>query len=365
VHYFQQPTAIITANGQSITEKTGVVNTLIPELAVNQAIFSPSLLYSATTAKLYVQQARQITDSTKIGVVASVSKAFYNLLLTLQQIGVLKEDTLLFSRNVTDAYHQYIGGIVDATDYEEATITLNNAKAQLRQATENVIPQYALLKQLMGFKPEDQFNVGYDTAQMMKDIALDTTQQLKYEQRIEYQQLMTAKELQRKAVLYNELSFLPTLGAYYDYNYELESNSFSNLFSAAYPNSLIGVSLNLPLFTGLSRIESVHRAKLQAQLLDWSEVSLKADIYTQYATAIANYNSNLFNMNQLQQNVALSKKVYGVVVLQYRQGIVPYLNVITAESNLIASEINYLNALFTVLSSKIDVEQAMGVIVYK
>jgi outer membrane protein TolC len=43
---------------------------------------------------------------------------------------------------------------------------------------------------------------------------------------------------------------------------------------------------------------------------------------------------------------------------------VPYLNVITAQSNLITSEIGYINALFQVLSSKVDVEQAMGVIAY-
>jgi multidrug efflux system outer membrane protein len=48
------------------------------------------------------------------------------------------------------------------------------------------------------------------------------------------------------------------------------------------------------------------------------------------------------------------------VGLQYKQGIVPYLNVITAESNLISSEIGYLNALAQLLSNKIDLEKSMG-----
>jgi len=38
--------------------------------------------------------------------------------------------------------------------------------------------------------------------------------------------------------------------------------------------------------------------------------------------------------------------------------------VITAETNLINSEINYLNALFQVLSNKIDLQKAMGNITY-
>ena len=368
VHYIQLPTTFVTnaadTTGTRIAQRTGIVNTFIPSLTASEELFSPSLLYAATSAHLFVKQAEQIIDSTKINIVSSVSKSFYNLLLTLQQIDVLKEDTVRLYKNYMDAYHQYVGGIVDETDYEEAAITLNNSKAQLRQASENVIPQYAFLKQLMGYPPQTQFNVVYDTTEMVNDIAIDTTQQLQYEKRIEYQQLMTAKKIQHKIINYNRLSFLPSLNLYYNYNYEFESNTLPTLFNNAYPYSLVGLAINLPIFTGLSRMENLHKAKLQAQILDWSEVSLKSAIYTDYTTALANYNSNLYNMHQLQDNVAMAKKVYYVVGLQYKQGIVAYLNVITAESNLIASQIGYINALSQVLSSKIDLQKAMGVITY-
>ena len=108
----------------------------------------------------------------------------------------------------------------------------------------------------------------------------------------------------------------------------------------------------------------MHKAKLQAQILDWNQTDLKSGIYTQYTTALASYKGNYYNLQLLQKNVALSKRVYFVVELQYKQGIVPYLNVITAQSNLITSEINYINALFQVLSNKVDLQKAMGQISY-
>jgi multidrug efflux system outer membrane protein len=40
--------------------------------------------------------------------------------------------------------------------------------------------------------------------------------------------------------------------------------------------------------------------------------------------------------------------------------VIPYLNVITAESNLISSDISYLNALFQVLSNKVELDKALG-----
>lgn len=365
-HYFELPTAFQTntANpeGPLLPVHTGVYNELIPEAAVTETFFSPDLLYAASSAHLYVQQAKQGTDSTKIGVIASISKSFYNLLLTLEQINVLKEDTARLGRNLRDTYHQYVGGIVDKTDYKEAAISLNNTLAQLKQANENVVPQYATLKQAIGFEPERQFNIAYDTAQMMQEIAFDTTQVLKYENRIEYQQVETAKKLQEHLVNYYRLDFLPSLSAFYNYNYPYESNSFSNLFTQAYPNSLIGIGIDIPIFTGMRRIENVQKAKLQEQQIDWGEVNLKSNIYTQYTTAMANYKSNLYSLHFDQENVSLGKDVYDVVSLQYKQGIVPYLNVITAETELITAEVNYYNALFEVLSSKIDLEQSMGLI---
>jgi outer membrane protein TolC len=261
-----------------------------------------------------------------------------------------------------DAYHQYVGGIVDKTDYEQATITLNNSKAQLKQAVENVIPQYASLKQLMGFPPEKNFNVRFDTSQMMREIAFDTNQPLQYKNRIEYQLLETARGLQQQNINYYRYNFLPTLSAFYTYDYEYENSNFSNLFPQAYPYSYVGASLTIPLFTGFGRLESVQRAKLQGQIIDLSEVNLKASIYSQYASALANYKSNLYDLNVLKVNRSMAKDVYTVVSLQYKQGIVPYLNVITAEDNLISSEINYINALFQVLLNKVELEKALGTI---
>lgn len=353
-----------TSGSSSTATRTTYANTFVPELQVSQAIFNPSLLYASKSAPLYIQQAQQVSDSTKIFIVSTVSKSFYNVLLTLEQINVLKEDTARLGRSLRDSYHQYVGGIVDETDYEEAEISLNNSKAQLKQANENVVPEYAVLKQYMGYPPGKQFNVNFDTLQMMRDIRIDTTQQLDYEKRIEVQQVKTQQALQNQLVNYYRLSFLPTVSAFYNYNLDFENNHASDLFNSSYPTSLVGLSVSIPIFTGFYRVNNLRKARLQERQLDWDAVDLKSQIYSQYSSSLANYKGNFYNLQLLQKNVTLAKRVYFVVQLQYKQGIVAYLNVITAESNLISSEISYLNALFTVLSNKIDLEKAMGTITY-
>src|SRR5580704_5795705 len=361
-HYNTLPTGFFTDSGKIVNSKTGVINTVTPTLQVTQTIFNPALLYAVHAAPLYVKQAQQITDSTKIEIIAAVSKSFYSLLNTLEQINVLKEDTARLAKNVSDTYHQFVSGVSDKTNYDEALISLNNSLFSLRQAIENVRPQYALLKQVMGYPPIRQFNVLYDTLQMQSDIVFDTTQQLQFEKRIEYQVLQTTKQLQLQTVNYYRHAWLPTLGAFYNYENEYQSNQFNNLFSKAYPFNYEGLQLTLPIFTGLARINNIKRARLQYDLLDWQEVLLKSQIWNDYTTAVSNYKSNLYNLHLSKENTSLARETYDIVNLQYLQGIVPYLNVITAETNLITSELTYETSLFQVLSSKIDLEKAMGII---
>ena len=76
-HYFQLPTSFIanqtTPGGELVPTKTGIYNTFIPQLAVTETLFSPEVLYAATSAHLYVKQAEQSDlDSTKIGLISSV-----------------------------------------------------------------------------------------------------------------------------------------------------------------------------------------------------------------------------------------------------------------------------------------------------
>ena len=359
-HYFQLPTTFANLNGSLSGFQSGVTNVAIPSVTASQALFTTDLLLAVKASKLNILESKQITASVKIDVVSGVTKAFYDLLLSIQQIGVYKEDTARLKKNQSDAYSRYKSGIVDKVDYKQATISLNNSLSQLKTATEAIQAKYASLKQLMGYPAEKRFTVKFDTVQMMQEIYIDTNARLQFEKRIEYQELETAKRIQRETTLYYQLGFLPSLSAFYNYNYEFESNSYSDLYAKAYPYSLFGLQLNIPIFTGFRRNENVHKAKLQERRTDWDEINLKLEIYTQYKQAIASYKSNLYYLETQRENVAMAREVYDIVKLQYREGVKAYLDVIVAESDLRTSEINYLNALFSLLESKIDLEQAMG-----
>jgi outer membrane protein TolC len=358
--YFQLPTSFANLGGSYQAFQAGVHYNAIPSLTVSQTLFSNDVLFAARAIKLNNLEAQQITTSTKIEMVSGVTKAFYDLLLSIQQIGVYKEDTARLKKNLSDAFSQYENGIVDQVDYKMANISLNNSLSQLQTATETVGAKYASLQQLMGFPPEKKFAVLFDTVQMMRDIYIDTTIQLEFEKRIEYQVLETAKKIQMESTHYYQLGFLPSLSAFYDYDLAYENNAYSDLYKNSYPYSFFGLQLTLPIFTGFKRNENLSKSKLIERRIDWDEVNLKLGIYTQYKQAMASYKSNFYFLNKQRENESMALEVYSIVKMQYQQGIKAYIDVIISESDLQTSEINYLNALFHLLESKIDLEKAMG-----
>jgi outer membrane protein TolC len=359
-HNFQLPTFNFNGN----LSHSGTYNTSGANLALTQNIFNRDVLLASRTSKDVRLSTSENTKEQKINLAVLVSKAFYDLILTTQQLKVTEEDIVRISQSLKDAYYQYQAGIVDKTDYKRATISLNNAKAQKKFGDESLKSKFAYLKELMGYPVSKNFDLVYDSAQMEQEVLIDTLQNINYTNRIEIQQLETQKKLQQYNLQYYKWSFLPDVYAFGNYNLNFLNNQFSKLYSQSYPNSFAGITLSLPIFQGGKRLQQIKQAQFQVTQANNDIRSFENKVNTQYQQALSDYKSNLYNYYSLKENLSLANEVYDVIRLQYRSGVKAYLDVITAESDLRTAQINYYNALFQVLSSKIDVAQSLGKINY-
>jgi len=344
--------------------KTGVYNNSYVNLGLTQTLFNRDVLLAARTKKDVMTNIRQTTITDRIDIAVNVTKAFYNVLLTSKQIEVLDDDIRRLERNLKDTYNQYQGGLVDKTDYKRATITLNNSKAERKSNQEALKANYAALKQLMGYSGKDSIHLLYDSAAMEGEVLIDTLTSVDFSKRIEFQQLMTQKHLQEADVKYAKWAYIPTVSAGAGYNFNYLNNQFSKLYDNNLPFSYAGVTVGFPIFQGTKRTQNIRAAELQLTRIDWDIVNLQNVIITQYAQSMAAYKSNLNNYYVLRENLALARDVFNTIELQYRSGVKAYLELITAETDLRNAQSNYSDALYQVLSSKIDVQKAMGTVQY-
>lgn len=360
-HNFQLQTSIIGGN----PVKLGVDNTSAGQFTASQYLFNRDALLALQSKGDVITQSKQTTESRKIDVAVSVSKAYYDIIATKQQINVSDQNINRLEKSMNNAFQQYKAGIADKTDYKRATIALNNTKA-VKQSNEVLLKaKIEYLKYLMGYPTTGELNIVYDSLQMEKELSLDTAQQeANYKNRIEFRLLETQQKLQEANVKYNKWAYLPNVSLNGAYNLNYLNNDFGKLYGNNLPNSYAALTFSFPIFQGGKRKYNISTAQFQLKRTQLDIAALKNNVNAQYASALASYKSNLANYTALKENVALAQEVYDVINMQYLNGIKTYIEVITAETDLRISQINYYNALYQVLASKIDVQKAQGQVVY-
>ncbi len=359
-HNLILPASVIGGN----TVRFGTNNNSAGQLTATQNIFDRNILLARRTSQDVQKLAGQNTSNNKIDLAVNVSKAFYDVLLTVQQIKVAESNITRIERSLKDAYNQYSAGIVDKIDYKRATITLNNSLASKKSNEDLLVSKLEWLKALMNYPEKATLQIVFDSLQMENEIVLDTLQLPDYRSRIEYSQLLTQRSLLVSNLDYNKWAYLPTVSAFGAYNLNFLNNNLGELYSRLYPNLFLGLRVGLPLYQGGRRKSNISIAEMELQRNELDISNFQIAVRAEYAEALAIYKRNHTSYLTLKENMKLAEEVYDVIQLQYRSGVKTYLEVITSETDLRAAQINYYNAVFQLLASKIDVQKSLGQINY-
>jgi len=362
-HYLLQPVSIFpdftNPEGPKREVTTGVVNTSSVQIGANQVIYSPEAIIAGTSAKYYRRQSVQSNKEQLINLILNISKAFYNVLLTEARLDIFLEDRARIDRSLKDAFSLYETGLNDKIDYQRARIALNNKEAEIGGTREEIKASYAYLKELIGYPVSYPLSIAGDS-NIAEKARLDTSVSVNPRDRIEYQLLVTNMQIQHAAVNYQRLQFLPTVTAFANYNIVYQNDEFRALYDRDFPNSSAGLRVIMPIFEGGRRIHMLKIARLRLNDLQLDTLNLKSRINTEFETAIASYKMNLKALGAARENVKLADGIYNTIRLQYNQGIKSFLEVIVSEADLRSARINELNALYRLITSKLEVDAALG-----
>ena len=347
---------------QGQATRIGVKNNSTVGFQADQAILSPELFQASRASKYIRRQNNLNVEDTKINTVVDISKAYYDILTSEETIKIIQENIVRLERQYTEANARYQTGLVDKIDFKRAQISLNNVKAQLKSAREARKFKYDYLKSLLNIPMVEEISLSFLNQSLESNILLDTTEILDIARRVEFRQLETLRDIQKLNTQYQKWSFMPRLGAYANYNLNYLNNNFGDLYAHNYPNSVVGLTLSFPIFTGTKRLQEIRKSELQEERIEWDLQNLENQISSQYSSAMANYRSNMNEWRNSKENMELSEEVYNTIKLQYDAGVKTYLELMTAESDLRTTQLNYLNSLYAVLSSKLDIQKALGTV---
>jgi outer membrane protein len=343
-------------------------------VTINQLLFNTTYLVGLKAAGTYKELSEKTSEQTQIQVIEGVTKAYYAVLVNNERIllfdgNIARVDSLL---RTTTALNQ--NGFAEAIDVDRTQVTLNNLKSERLKFLNLQNLSLGLLKFQMNYPMDKDLNVAGSLSDLKvnENLFNEYEEGWDYKNRIEYKILDTQRRLQELDIKNQQSRSYPSLVGFANLGYSTQSPDIGGVFKTNtnlsddgrigpdqwYSYSTFGISLNVPIFSGLQRTYQAQQAKLSLIKIENSFTSLKQgiDLSIQQNTIV--YKNALETFRSQRENMELADRVARVTKIKYEQGVGSNIEVTDAESSLRESQVNYYNALFDAILAKIDLDRA-------
>ena len=345
-------------------------------LTLNQLIFNGSYIVGLKAASTFKDLALKTTEQTQEDIIQQVTKAYYAVLINRERsrlfdsnigrVDSLLKNTIALNRN----------GFAESIDVDRVRVTLNNLVTERDKFNNLNELGLQLLKFQMNY-PQDQ---PMDVRGQIEDLRVDTTMAQysrngwDYRSRPDYKVLEVNYKLQELNVKNQYATAMPVISAFGSLGASSQSTDISGLFSTNskiaetstlgpdkwYSFSQVGVSLSIPIFTGLSRTARIQQEKLKLMQIENNFTNMRNSIDLQIAQASLSFENALRTLMSQRENQDLAGNVARVTKIKYQQGVSSSLEVTDAENALRNAQTNYYSALFDAMVAKVDLDKAFG-----
>ncbi len=267
--YIKIPTTLIPGEffnqpGTFIPLKFGVQYQSNLTVTASQILFDPNYLVGLQARKTYKELYDRSYTRSKIDVSVNVTKAYYQVLVGVEQLRLLQADIDQLKQQVDETVARNKQGFVEKIDVDRITVQYNSLVTKKENTVRLMELNYEVLKFQMGMPIKDNLLLKDKLADVPlvatgPDAVDDTTV---YRNRIEYNLLETQEKLNEFDLKSKKGQFLPKLTANASYAASYQNNSFSDLYTMNFPSSYIGLTLNVPIFTGFQHLNQYRQSQI-------------------------------------------------------------------------------------------------------
>lgn len=295
----------------------------------------------------------------------AVTQAYYQVIFLKENIKVL-ENTITNLEQIkkeTDAYIKE--GFRENLDGEQIKLSVDITKNTLIKTRTQAEMAERGLKLQMGYPVNEPIELTDDFSTLKSDVAEDYILNAQNGQ-FDVKQNMNVRLIERLAMLNKQNRDLemsksfPSLRVFANYSY----NGFSNdkkqpvLFGSnnTFYNggTLVGFSLNVPIFSSLNRYSAFKKAGLEWKKTEIQKSQVEEGLKAQYENTIANYKNTWATLQNDIGNLALAEKIRSTNRIKFQEGLINSFELTNAESQYLQALSAYYNTLYTLLLHKLE-----------
>ncbi len=326
----------------------------------NQQVFTG--LKAAKAGESFYNLSAELTEE---GIIQQVATAYYQLLVSREQLKTLEANIQSISRIETTVADQFKNGLAKKIDLDRVRVNLTNVKTQRDQLANGITQQENVLKFYIGMPVETMIDIPDAELKKINEDAASRYADFKVEELTRYRLLMKQEELlgyQKKAAI---AEYFPTLSLTGNFQRNGMSDRFDllrgeNSTAVKYNASAIGLTLNIPIFDGFARRSRVKQADIEIQQIQQDIKNTKNSLSLSHRNANLALKNNISTINAQDENVRLASEVYASTQNNYNNGLATLTDLLNAETSLVDAQNSYNQALLNYKLAEIQLIQSNG-----
>lgn len=338
----------------------GVKNSLTGGLSFSALLFDGSVFVGIQASRLARELAASQIGVTERDVRDQVNKAYLAVLIAKRNEEILRKNVINLEETLHETTEMYKSGFMEELDVKRLDYSLSNLEMELANVGNLIYATKNVLKLQMGYPMEDSIQVVEsldDFVDQQAAVAL-MSEDYDFQNRPEYKPLFVAGELREMDIKQLRFGYLPTLSAFANYSQQLQADKLAN--GKWFPSSIVGATLEVPIFDGRDRAMKINRAKVRLQHHELDIESSKRAFQLEIDNARKDFVTSLNIVINGEENMDLAEDIYEVAQIKYREGVGSSVEMYQAESSFYQAQSRYINALYDFMVSKSNLEKALG-----
>ena len=317
-----------------------------------------SIKISGMEVELAVEKAR----SSRLDMVTQVKQAYYAVLLAKEALNVYKEVYDNAVRNFEQTRMRYNAQKASELDYTRAKSTVASAIPNVYNAESSVILALWQLKAVMGVELDQEIDVagtiGDYAADMTYDPSLNESVSLEYNTTMR-QLAIQAEELAANIKL-QKFAYIPTLAVSFAYMETAMTNDFKFSNYRWTPYSYVGLSLNIPIFSGGKRWNDLRQAKVQASQLNIQMADTERQLKIGIRQYLNTMETQIKSFSAAEEAVQTAEKAYSIAEKSYNVGRSTITELNDAQLALTQARLGVSQTVYEFVVAKSNLEKIMG-----
>lgn len=320
-----------------------------------------SLKISGEDVELAVEKAR----GSRLETVTQVKNTYFAILLAKEAFNVYKKVYENALENCQLTQKKYNSGKASELDLTRAKTALANSIPNVYDSENAIILALWQLKAVMGINLDENIDVAgslmdYSQSMEREIVDMEERQDLTLYNNSSLRQLAIQAEELANAVKVQQYAYIPSLAVAFSYNYNAMTNDFNFSEYKWTPYSYVGLSLNIPIFSGGKRLNSVRQARVQAQELDIQRENTERQLRVAIRQYLNSMETALKSYASAQDALGTAQKAYDIAAKSYNVGRSTLTDLNDAQLALVQTQLTVSQAVYTFVTSKADLEQILG-----